>query len=294
MWDAGLIAALVIVFLIAIAAVVVAAVGFSGTDALPTAKINVGNEHNVSKAVFMSGGATMDQNGVVTLNTNVPAQNIVATSLTASGPVQAQKFTLTNGAGNTVNLIAPPSVFANYQVKLPTSAGTAGQVLTTDGAAGDLSWTTPSALHVDLSTAEYVQTTQGTNVSVAAGAAISYLVDNPTGLVNTIGITTAVGPTQGTAFMLPVGTFIIDWENSNAAAASTAVYQGSTNLLMSILGNSTAGSTTVTSWIHGRHTVISTVGNQWVMISPAVGTLVIPAAGNSSLFVARVGFLQTA
>ena len=51
--------------------------------------------------------------------------------------------------------------------------------------------------------------------------AISYLVDNPTGVYNTIGITTATGPSaQGTAFQLPLGTYIVDYENSATGASS--------------------------------------------------------------------------
>ena len=84
--------------------------------------------------------------------------------------------------------------------------------------------------------AEYVQSTQGSNASVAPGSAVSYLVDHPTGIVNTIGIITASGPGgQGTAFNLPPGTYLVDWENSSDAAWSLAIYQGASNTVMAVV-----------------------------------------------------------
>lgn len=143
--------------------------------------------------------------------------------------------------------------------------------------------------------AEYVQTTQGSNNSIAPGSAVSYLVDHPAGVYNTLGITTLAGPgAVGTAFLLPVGFYVVDWENSNSASWSLAVYQGASNTVLTILNDTIAGSATATSWIHGRAVIQSTVGNQWIIISPVVGTAAIPVAGSSTLFVARITFLKIA
>jgi hypothetical protein len=293
MVEIAVIAGLVIIFIIAAAAFCIAIVAITGTDALPNGKINVGNDDGISKAVTLSGGATIDNTGVVTLNTTFPTQNIAANIVSAASRFTSPEVEFVNPFKNTIDLHAPSAAFTNYQLILPNTAGTAGQVLTTDGT-GILSWKSASSLAVSLPYAEYVQSTQAPNNSVPPGTAISYLVDNPTGVFNTAGITTAIGPggTQGTSFNLPLGSYIVDFENSASTAESIAVYQGATNLILAVLANSTTGATTVTTWIHGRTPIVSTVGNQWIMISPVVGTLTIPTAGTASGFIARVTFLK--
>lgn len=149
--------------------------------------------------------------------------------------------------------------------------------------------------------AEFVQTTQGSNASIAPGQAVSYLVDNPTGIVNTIGITTATatgpGGPQGTAFNLPPGTYVVDFENSSDAAWSLAIYQShtSTFTLIDVLDDTIAGSSTATTWIHGRAyvNINGDIGNTWICISPVTGTQAIPTAGTAAgEFVARITFLR--
>ncbi len=142
--------------------------------------------------------------------------------------------------------------------------------------------------------AQFVQTTQGSNNSIAPGSAVSYLVDHPLGLVNTIGITTNTGPGgTGTAFNLPIGTYLVDWENSNGSAWSLQLYQGASNTVLSPLTPTIAGASTATSWINGKAWISSTAGNTWVMVSPNTGTAAIPAAGTAAGdFIARITFLR--
>ena len=143
--------------------------------------------------------------------------------------------------------------------------------------------------------AEYVQLTQAPNNSVAPGTAVSYLVDHPLGVYNTIGITTTTGPGAiGTAFMLPVGVYMIDWENSNDASWSLAIYQGVSNTVLSINNDTIAGATTAGSWIHGRSIITSSNLNQFIMISPVVGTHSIgdPTTGSAPQTIARITFLK--
>jgi hypothetical protein len=153
----------------------------------------------------------------------------------------------------------------------------------------------PPALPANLGkVAEFVQTTQGSNVSIAPGAAVSYTLDTPAGVVNTIGITTAAGPAgQGTSFHLPPGTYLVDWENSNDAAWSLAIYQGASATVLSPIDNTIAGASTATSWIHGRAYIVSTLADPWFMVSPITGTHAIPTAGTAAgVFIARITFLQ--
>lgn len=144
--------------------------------------------------------------------------------------------------------------------------------------------------------AEYVQHTQAPNNSIPPGQAIEYLTDNPLGVYNTLGIVTATGPAAiGTAFQLPVGVYMIDYENSAAAASSFAIYQGASNTVLAIDTDTISGSTTGTTWIHGRAIITSTVGNDWIMISSVVGTADIPTAGTAAgEFIARLTILKLA
>jgi hypothetical protein len=142
--------------------------------------------------------------------------------------------------------------------------------------------------------AVFVQQTQGTNNSVAPGTAVSYLADLPAGVVNTIGITTTGGPgAVGTAFNLPPGTYLVDFENSADAAWSLAIYQGASNTVLAVDDNTIAGASTATTWIHGRAFVTSTPAAPWIMVSPVTGTAAIPTAGTAAgKFTARISFLR--
>jgi hypothetical protein len=143
---------------------------------------------------------------------------------------------------------------------------------------------------------EYVQSiTQVPNNSIAPGQPVNYLADAPLGIVNEIGIITSTGvpltPTKGTVFQLPVGKYLIDWENAISADWSLAVWQGATVASMAIRTESIAGSSIAQTWIHGR-TFVNTVNGVFVMVSPGFSTAAIPADGDSSLYMARITFLQ--
>jgi hypothetical protein len=145
--------------------------------------------------------------------------------------------------------------------------------------------------------AEFVQQTQGSNISRAPGDAIQYTTDSAF-VFDTIGIATLpfVGPSgptlPGTQFLLPVGVYFVDFENSADAAWSLAIY---TSLVVdgpyTIDTNTIAGASTATTWIHGRAIVVA-VAPTWIIISPVVGTHAIPAAGTAAGFTARVTFLK--
>jgi hypothetical protein len=260
------------------------------TNSLSDGKIWVGNASNLAVAVFLSGGITMSNTGVVTLNTSSITSVGTLTSLVSSGDVSAASFTLRNGSGNTVTISPSSSVFANYSLVLPTNDGNASQVLTTDGSGG-LSWTAPSFGY-----AKYVQSTVSTNGSVPVGSAIMYNETIPAGVYNTIGITTSLGPgSQGTAFNLPLGVYTVDWENSTTGAGSTVIYQGNDVLTLAVDTKTIAGATTGTTWIHGRAIITSSTNNQFIIVSSHTGTMAIPNAGNAAgFFTARITFLKIA
>lgn len=144
--------------------------------------------------------------------------------------------------------------------------------------------------------AEFVQTTQGSNNNVQVGDGISYLLDNPNGVYNTINGLQASGTT--TMFYLPNGTYIINYENSYENSSSTptpitqAIYQGTRGSL-SALNSSISSSSVALSWIHGSSIIQTNGTNNYVIIGPiSGGPLTIPVI--SSLSVARVTFLKIA
>lgn len=144
--------------------------------------------------------------------------------------------------------------------------------------------------------AMFVQQTQNTNISVAPGTAILYNGDDPFGFNNTAGITTGAGPGGiGTAFLLPAGTYMIDYENSADAAWSLAIYSGLGGFAgpYSLYFPSITGASTATTWLHGR-TLFQSSGH-YIIISPVTGTHTIPTAGTAAgEFIARITFLKIA
>lgn len=91
---------------------------------------------------------------------NVNATNVTATNV-SSNVSSAQLFRIFN-SNNTRNItISAPTIAANYNLILPSAAGTAGQLMVTDGS-GQMSWISPSSLTAS--------TLQGSNVSNAAPA----------------------------------------------------------------------------------------------------------------------------
>jgi hypothetical protein len=216
------------------------------------------------------------------------------------------------GAGNTGNTGSGPTG-STGQPGLATNTGSTGSIGLTGStgfgitgstgqpglAASTGSTGTPGATGVagtiggSAGIAEYVELIQGSNNSVPPGSA--FILSNQT--INTIGITTVAGPAgQGTAFILPAGTYIIDYELSLGSAGSIALYLGAAVGSVAIDNNTIAGSTTATSWIHGRATeVIVTGTNDHIILSSVVGTAAVVTAGTAAgFFIVRMTFLKIA
>jgi hypothetical protein len=95
----------------------------------------------------------------------------------------------------------------------------------------------------------------------------------------------------GTVFTLGAGAYVIDYEMSLASAGSVAIYSGPTAALLAIDTNTVSGSTTATTWIHGRafQTVLTALV---IAISPVVGTADVTTAGNDTSFMIRLTILK--
>ncbi|MFN8790398.1 MAG: hypothetical protein ACK5Y2_02970 [Bdellovibrionales bacterium] len=97
------------------------------------------------------GGTTAwNTSGNITTSGNLQATNVSA-SLVGANTVRVFKA----GNANHVSLSAPTGLSTNYNLVLPTTAGTSGQVLSTDGAGG-LSWVGNGTLTSVSSTNSYL------------------------------------------------------------------------------------------------------------------------------------------
>jgi hypothetical protein len=98
---------------------------------------------------------------------------------------------------------------------------------------------------------------------------------------------------SGTVFTLSAGVYVIDYEMSLASAGSVAIYTGPNAAALSVDPTTISGSSTATTWIHGR--AIETVSTTLVfVISSVVGTADVVPAGNSSSYMIRLTVLKIA
>jgi hypothetical protein len=78
---------------------------------------------------------------------------------------------------------------------------------------------------------------------------------------------------------------------SLASAGSVAIYSGADAASLVIDTNTTSGSTTATTWIHGRslETVLTSLV---IAVSSVVGTAEVTTAGNDTAFMIRLTILK--
>jgi hypothetical protein len=135
-----------------------------------------------------------------------------------------------------------------------------------------------------------VRTIQTPNDSVPPGTA--FTID--TEVYNSIpAIIVSSSGAGGTVFTLSAGTYIIDYETSLTAAGSLAIYKGPGSGSLAIDNNTVSGSTTGTTWIHGR--AIELVNTSLVFaISSVVGSAAVTTAGTASTFMIRLTILKIA
>ena len=98
----------------------------------------------------------------------------------------------------------------------------------------------------------------------------------------------------GTVFSLSSGTYIIDYETTLESAGSLAIYSGVTSGSLVVDTNTVSGSSTATTWIHGRaFQVVSTT--LVIAISSVVGTAAVATTGNdASSYMVRLTIIKIA
>jgi hypothetical protein len=281
--------AIIGIVLLAIAAIILAALAYSGNGS----KSGRNNKKKCCRGKrgcrgFIGDTGATGEQGIPGTATNTGATGTAGPTGATGSPGTATNTGATGppGTGPT----GPAGSASNTGATGPT--GPAGATGAT-GAAG------AAATGATLGFAEYVQFTQSPNNSIAPGAGVTYTVDHPAGVVDTIGIGLSVVPGgQGTAFLLPIGSYMLDFESSgtSGSGAAFAIYKAAApgGLAAGIDNDTIAGSATSTTWIHGRAVVIAAVPT-YVMISPVVATVAIPTAGPAAgFFEARLTVLKIA
>jgi hypothetical protein len=156
------------------------------------------------------------------------------------------------------------------------------------GAMGSVGPTGPTGPTGSVGYAEYIRTIQTPNDSVPPGTA--FTIDTevfnsvPTFIVASAGA-------GGTVFTLGTGVYVIDYEMSLASAGSVAIYSGPDAASLAIDTNTVSGSTTATTWIHGR-AIESVLTSLVIAISSVVGTADVTTAGNDTAFMIRLTILK--
>jgi hypothetical protein len=138
--------------------------------------------------------------------------------------------------------------------------------------------------------AEYIHTTQTPNDSIPPGTAFTIDTEVYNSVPSFIVPSAGAG---GTVFTLSAGAYVIDYELSLASAGSVALYTGGTAVTLSVDPNTISGSSTATTWIHGR--AIEYVATSLVVaLSSLVGTANVTTAGTSSSYTIRFVVLKIA
>jgi hypothetical protein len=159
-----------------------------------------------------------------------------------------------------------------------------------DGPTGTQGPTGSQGIQSIIGYAEYIRTIQTPNDSVPPGTA--FTIDSE--IYNSIPALVIASPgAGGTVFTLLLGTYIIDYETSLTTAGSMALYIGPDSGSLAIDTNTVSGSTTATSWIHGR-AILDVPVSLVIAVSSVVGTANVTTAGTASLFMIRLTILKIA
>jgi hypothetical protein len=138
--------------------------------------------------------------------------------------------------------------------------------------------------------AEYIHTTQSPNDSVPPGTA--FTID--TQVYNSIpALIVATPGSGGTVFILSPGVYVLDYETSLTAAGSLAIYSGPAANALTIDTYTISGSTTGTTWIHGR-AVEEVLATQFFAVSSVVGSANVTTAGTATPYMIRLTILKIA
>lgn len=220
-----------------------------------------------------------NQGTTVGTSTGISTMNFTGTGVTttASGAVATVNIPGTSSitlAGDAVGLVGTNTVVALRGTPISATPPTPGQVLTDVGGV----WVGQNLPSSSIGAAEFVRTIQSPNDSRPPGT--MFLID--TTVINTVpsDIVLSAGA-GGSVFTLSAGLYSFEYEMSLSSAGSVGIYVGPTSGSLSLDTNSVAGSSTATTWIHGRHHL--NVSTTLVAgISSIVGTAAIATSGTDA------------
>jgi hypothetical protein len=156
------------------------------------------------------------------------------------------------------------------------------------GETGQIGSTGPTGENRIVGYAEYIHTIQSPNDSVSPGNAFTIDIE----VYNSVPSFIIASPgANGTVFTLSKGVYIIDYETSLTSSSSIAIYSGETIGLLSIDPNTISGSSTGTTWIHGR-SIISVLTSLVIAISPVIGTAAVATTGSADTYMIRLTIVK--
>lgn len=141
--------------------------------------------------------------------------------------------------------------------------------------------------------ASYSYLIQSPNDSVAPGVSFTVSTEVYNGIPSAIVMSAANG---GTVWTLATGTYVIDYEMSMSSTGPVAIFTGPSSGALARDDNTISGSTTATTWVHGRAFETVTAGvNNVVSICATVSTATVVLSGTASPhYNIRVSFLKIA
>ncbi|WP_413289846.1 hypothetical protein [Bdellovibrio sp. HCB337] len=200
------------------------------SNALADSSIWVGNASGAAQARAMSGDATISNTGVLTVDKTQTGTASKILQLTASS-VAVTKGEDIGGAGAGIVSLRYPNTATNTTLSFPASAGSANQFLQTDGS-GNLTWAAQSALLPAIANS-YMW------LGNASGGPEARLMSGDATISNS-GVLT-VDKTQ-----TAVASKILQLDANSVATTKGVNVNGSTSGSISILGQATAGTYTLT------------------------------------------------
>lgn len=218
---------------------------------------------------------------------SLAAKTICATNLSVCGQLTARTISVPGTDGITTIIGAQG---------IEGAIGPAG--LTIIGPAGPVGSIGPNGIQGipgvagTVGFAEYIHQIQSPNDSVPPGTAFTIDTEVINGMPSNVVASAGAG---GTVFTLTTGTYVLDYEMSLESAGSVAIYTGATAGSLAIDNNTIAGSSSATTWIHGRAGVVVSGASLVVAISSVVGTANVVTAGNAAgFFTIRLTIMKVA
>jgi len=227
------------------------------TLALPSGQILVGDVNGRASKVTMSGDATIDNQGAVTIGS-------------------LDQVVLKNALGDEIKLTAPVATFTDYALTFPANDGTASQFLSTDGA-GVMSWATPTG--TSLGESRFYGMVSGTGNSGANDYSSTVAVGAPVPFPRDGFLSGSIVRASTTAFTLPfIGTYEISWQ-----VHTTELGQLQLEVAGAVVATSTAANFNPTS---GGHPIAGT--DIVTTVTDGVAVRVLNPAGNSTALTVTV------